>query len=301
MPLPDLDVLVAIIDAESMTSAADKLGVPRATLSRRLARLEEEIGVRLIHRTTRQLAATEAGLELYRHSRTIVDAVETATAAVRSVDGVPRGLLRVTLPPGGGEVWGEVLSTFMVAHPKVRLEAMAVTRHVDLVAEGFDVGIRAGRLTGSSLISRRLAGARSVAVASPAYLALRGDPASVEELSNHDALVGFERGEIPLRTWPSRSGSLVPVNPRMASNDLTLLLSMTLQGHGIALLPEQFVESHLRRGELVPVLADQIGHEGGIWVVYPERRLMLPRVRAFIDHLVDWVRDHELFAADSER
>lgn len=289
MPLPDLDILVAILDTGSLSAAADRLDLPRATLSRRLVKLEEDVGARLIHRSTRALVPTDAGLELYRHARPIVDAVGAATAAVRAQDGVPRGLLRVTLPPAGGSMFGDLLSTYLDRYPEVRMEVLAVTRHVDLVAEGFDVGVRAGELTGSSLISRRLATNRQVLVASPDYLARAGTPTRPDHLMAHDCLVGFERGEVPLRTWPLTDGSHVPVRVRFASNDLGLTTQAARRGQGLALLPQGLVDEDLEAGRLVEVLRGQVGLETGIWVVYPEKRLMLPRVRAFIDLLVDWV------------
>ncbi|MFT6821815.1 MAG: DNA-binding transcriptional LysR family regulator, partial [Myxococcota bacterium] len=198
MPLPDLDVLVAVLDAGSLTGAAEHLGVPRATLSRKLARLEEQVGAVLIHRTTRRLTATEAGNELYRHARPIVDAVRAATASVRALDGVPRGLLRVTLPPGPASRFAALISKYMTTYPEVRVEVIAVTRHVDLVREGVDVGLRAGSLTGSGLISKRLVGSTVKAVASPSYLRARGKPENATELAAHDCLVSFARGEVPV-------------------------------------------------------------------------------------------------------
>ncbi len=290
MSLPDLDVLVAILDAGSLTGASAHLGVPRATLTRKLARLEEEVGAVLIHRTTRQLSATEAGKELYRHARPIVDAVQAAKASVRTLDGVPRGLLRVTIPPGpAGAVAGLILK-YIRTYPEVRVEVIAVTRHVDLVREGVDVGLRAGSLTGSSLISKRLFGTTLMAVASPSYLRARGTPTNAAELVAHDCLVSFERGEVPVRAWPVHGGGTVALKPRLASNDLSLLAQAALDGHGIALLPRDFMATDLDSGRLVPILQDELGFPTGIWVVYPEKRLMLPRVRAFIDMLVDWTR-----------
>jgi DNA-binding transcriptional LysR family regulator len=288
MPLPDFDVLVAILDAGSMTGAAKNLGMARATLTRKLARLEEEVGAVLIHRTTRQLSATEAGNEMYRHARPIVDAVDAARASVRALDGIPRGLLRVTLPPGPPGGFRGLISTYMKAYPEVRVEVIAVTRHVDLVREGVDVGLRAGSLTGSSLISKRLFGTTVVAVASPSYLLARGTPMNAAELVTHDCLVSFERGEVPVRAWPVHNGGTVALTPRLASNDLSLLTQGALDGLGIALLPKEFLGTAIENGHLVPILEDELGFPTGIWVVYPEKRLMLPRVRAFIDMLVDW-------------
>ncbi len=288
MALPDLDILVAIVEGGSLTAAAQALDIPRATLSRRLQRLEEEVGAVLIHRTTRTLVPTEAGQELYRHARPIVDAVATATSAVRAGDGVPRGLLRVTLPPGQDAAFGLYLSEYLRRYPEVRVEVTAVSRHVDLAAEGFDVGVRAGQLADTSLIARRLLTADTIAVASPDYFANRSHPQTPSDLDDHSLLAGFWRGEQPVRAWPLRDGSTLPISPRFATNELQLRHRLALDGLGIALLPAFYVGQDLESKRLVPVLADAVGAPGGIWVVYPERRLMLPRVRAFIDGLVEW-------------
>lgn len=291
MPLPDLDLLVAVLDAGSLTAAAERLGLPRATLSRRLTKLEDDMGTRLLHRTTRTLTPTDAGLELYKHARPIVAAVESATAAIRARDGTPRGLLRVTLPPGGQTLFGDLLASFMTRYPEVRLEVLAVTRHVDLVAEGFDVGVRAGALHGSSLISRRLLQTTARVVASPAYLNTHGTPSLPSDLAHHQCNAGFDRGEVPQRSWPLLAGGSAPIQPAFSSNDLRLLMSATLHGRGLALLPLEIAREHLDSGELVTVLTEHIGFQSGIWIVYPEKRLMLPRVRAFIDHIVDGLED----------
>jgi DNA-binding transcriptional LysR family regulator len=291
MSLPDLDVLVAVVEAGSLTAAARKLDVPRPTVSRRLSRLEEQVGVKLVRRTTRQLTLTDEGMELYRHARSIVDAVQAATAAIRARDDVPRGLLRVSLPPGGtGERgFGSMVSEFLEAYPEVRLEVLATTRHVDLVAEGFDVAIRAGDVGQSSLMSRRVVGTSLVACASPAYLAREGKVQDVAELSHRDCLVFFDRGEVPMKRWPLRDGGSVPVQVRLACNDLHALSDAAQAGIGIAMLPETFVRQQFAAGTLTPVLRDVVGVKGAIWIVFSEKRLMLPRVRAFIDHVVDWI------------
>jgi len=294
MGLPDLDLLVAIVDAGSLAGAAERLNMPRATVSRRLARLEDDMGAVLVHRTTRTLTPTDAGMTLYRHARPIVDAVDTAKAAVRSQDGEPQGLLRVTLPPASDLTFAEILNDYLRDYPRVRIEVVAVTRHVDLVSEGFDVGVRGGQLTGSALMSRRLTRIHTVLVASPAYLMRRGVPDSPQDLSEHDALVGFARGEVPVRAWPLTAGGTVDVTPRLASNDLRILVQAAVHGQGLALLPHVFVRDELQSGALVQVLPHHIGNESGVWVVYPEKRLMLPRVRLFIDRLVTWFEEHPL-------
>ena len=293
MPLPDLDIVVAIAEAGSLTAAADRLGVPRPTLSRRLSQLEEDMGARLVHRTTRRTVLTEAGHELYRHARPILDAVGAAADAVRAQDGVPRGLLRVSVPGGDGPI-ANMLGAFAADYPEVRLEAVTAARHVDLVAEGFDVALRAGSLTGPSLISRRLQTTEVRAVASPDYLAQHGTPKTAADLPHHRCLVGFETGTLPHRTWPLLEGGDTPVHAVMAANHPQVLAAAALRGAGIAMLPLVFAQTHMASGALVPVLPDVLGAQAGLWLVYPERRFVLPRVRAFIEHVVAWMAGHPL-------
>ncbi|MFT4623998.1 MAG: DNA-binding transcriptional LysR family regulator [Myxococcota bacterium] len=293
MPLPDLDILVAVADAGNLTAAAEQLGLPRPTLSRRLARLEEQLGVRLVHRTTRVVALTDTGQLLYQHARPIVDAIAAASNAVRAEDGVPRGLLRVSVPGVEGGL-SDMIVAFAEAFPQVRVEVSASSRHVDLVAEGFDAALRAGQLTGPSLVSRRLNTDCTLAYASPAYLERRGVPATPDALRDHDCLVGFERGEVPRRAWPLLEGGQVPVHARLASNNPQVLVRAAERGLGIALLPKPFIRELVDGGSLVPVLVDAVGARSGMWLVFPERRLMLPRVRAFIDHVVRWLEEHPM-------
>jgi len=298
MPLPDLDILVAVADTGSLTAAASQLGLPRPTLSRRLTRLEEQVGTRLVHRTTRQAVLTEAGHTLYRHARPIVDAVEAATTALRAEDGRPRGLLRVSVPSLDVHI-SDMVVAYAVAYPQVRMEVVSAARHVDLIAEGFDAALRAGQLSGPSLISKRLSTLVASAYASPAYLERRGTPTSAAALVDHDCLVGFERGELPRRNWPLCNGGQTPVHPRLAANDPRVLVRGAMQGLGIAMLPDLFARGPVADGDLVPVLAGVIGVRSGAWLVFPEKRLMLPRVRAFIDHVVAWVAERPLLGDGS--
>ena len=291
MPLPDFDVLVAIADTGSLTAAAHRLGLPRPTLSRRLTKLEEDMRTRLVNRTTRRTTLTEAGQELYRHARPIVAAVEAANDAVQARDGVPRGLLRVSVP-NGGMLIANMLAGFAVAYPDVQMEVVTAARHVDLVGEGFDIALRGGQLRAQSLVTRQLRSSRVIGVASPEYLAQHGTPIAASDLAHHRCLVGFTAGEYPHRSWPLLNGDTTPVVSVLAANDPQVLLAAALRSVGIALLPDQFAKAALERGALVPVLAGVLGVRTGLWLVYPEKRLMLPRVRAFIDHVVAWISQH---------
>ncbi len=299
-----LHEFVRIVDEGSVSGAARALGVPRASLSRRLSALEGRLGVRLLHRTTRSQSLTRAGDELYDRARRIVAAAHEAEEAVRRVDEVPRGLLRVSLPPSfgsRGNVGRRLLMDFLDLHPEVQLEAIATSRHVDLVGEGFDVALRAGTLRDPTLFARRLWRNWAIAVASPAYLERRGAPQRPEELIEHSCLIGFEEGERPQRSWPLRDGGRVPVRGRLASNELTVRFEAALGGHGIALVPELLARGHLEAGRLVEVLPQHVGIYEGLSLVYADREFLEPKVRAFVDHAVEVMAELEAELAEMAR
>lgn len=277
----ELEVFLAIVDQGSFAGAASVLGLPRATVSRRLKRLETRLGVRLLRRTTRQVALTPAGRDLDPHARRIVAAVREAAESVQRSEGPLRGLLRVSAPPGNFERFEQLLVEFLEQHPQVRLELERSTRQVDVVAGGFDVALRATSNLDPGLVARRLTTISLGAWASPSYLATRGHPPDVSALQEHDCLVGYARGERPAVHWPLLGGGHVAIRPRMASNDLSLLAAAASRGLGIALLPGPFAQEH----GLEPVLPDQIGASSTLALVYADRHTS-PTVRAFVDHVL---------------
>lgn len=279
----ELQAFLGVADAGSVTAAAAELGLPRATVSRRLARLEERLGVKLISRTTRQLRLTDAGEELHPHARSIVMAVGAAARAVSRDDGRPRGLLRVSVPPLSSRSFREVLLRFVERYPEVDLEVIVSTRHEDLIASNIDVAVRAGQRLDPGLVARTLQRSEVVAVASPAYLARAGAPATPAALGRHACLVGFARGERPATHWPLRDGGQVRVTGRLVCNSLELLLEAACDGLGIALVPLLVARGLLERGALVRVLPEALGASTVVALVYPDKRLLRPAVRAFVD------------------
>ena len=185
----DFDAFVAIVDSRSISEAAREMGVPRATLSRQLARLEERLGVRLLHRGTRSLTPTQAGEALYPRARALLDGARATVTAVRRIDDVPRGLVRVTAPPLVSPMLGMLISAFIRDNPDVQVEFRTSTEHFDLAAEQIDIAIRAGVVRDPSLIVRRLFRSDMLAMAAPSYLQDRGHPADVTDLSRHLCLL----------------------------------------------------------------------------------------------------------------
>jgi DNA-binding transcriptional LysR family regulator len=276
------------IEAKSLSRAAAELGVPRATIGRRLSRLEERLGTRLLRRTTRSLALTDAGEVFYRHARIVLDAVAQAETCVRARDNVMRGDLRVAAPPMNDPSFFEVITSFAKKHPEVRVQVDFSSRLVDLRRDGYDVALRASADIEPGLVARTLGRHELIAVASPSYLAEHGTPRTVKDLRKHRCLTGFARGELPQSTWPTGKG-VVHVEGAFSSNDLGLLREAAVQGLGIALLPRLLIADVVESGALVHVLAGVVQAENRIAVVYVERELLAPHVRAFVEALTAWV------------
>lgn len=276
------------VEAKSLSRAAAELSTPRATIGRRLARLEKRLGVRLLRRTTRALALTDAGVAFYRHSRIALDAVAQAEASVRKSDNVIRGTLRVTTPPMRDPSFHALVCDFAGAHPDVLMHIDASSRHVDLLREGYDVALRVGTELSPGLVARTVARTSDIAVAAPSYLATHGNPKNVRDLRAHRCLVGFTRDGSQQAHWPKNGGGRFSVLGSFVSNDITLLMDSAVRGLGIAVLPTLLVGAALESGALVRVLPELIHAESRVSVVYQEKELLPPQVRAFIDVLLAW-------------
>ncbi len=282
------EVFVRVVEAGSVSAASRAMGVPRETVSRQLSRLEERLGLRLLHRSTRRLVPTPAGDTLYARARPLIAAARDAAEEVRQLDDVPRGLVRISVPPGGGAArMGEVISGFLLRWPEVQVELVASARHVDLAAEGYDLALRAGTIRDPSLVARKLWRSETLALASPGYLRARGTPQAVEDLAAHSCVLGMAGGTQPARRWPLRAGGEIPVQGRFVSDDLSAQLAACRAGIGIALLPQMpMVQAELEAGGLVEVLPGVLGTETSISLVMVERVLLPARVRALFDHVV---------------
>ncbi|MEM6293051.1 MAG: LysR family transcriptional regulator [Myxococcota bacterium] len=286
MPSTDrLGEFVAVAEAGSVSEAARTLGVPRATLSRRLTGMEAELGVRLLHRQTRRLILTEAGERLLARARGIVAEVEAAWAEVSRLDDTPRGRLRVSIPPS--EVFYPSIVSFSKRHPQVDVDIFATPESLDLVASGVDVAIRFSAGLDTGLIARRLDSDRVVAAMSPRYAEASGRPRTLADLAQHACIGGPNHDRHGVTSWPLLAGGSVEVRGSFCTNEVPLQLRATLDGLGIALLPGRIVQTFVERGHLELVLPDEIGTQTGAFLVYPERDFLPPQVRAFIDHVVE--------------
>lgn len=290
MPSTDrLEEFARIVQEGSISQAARVLEMPRATLSRRLSQLEEELGVRLVHRRTRSLVLTDAGHELFRRARRISAEAAEAWDAVRRLDDTPRGTLRVSVSAG---IDPDLFVDFLADSPEVSIVVRSSSRHVDLLGEGIDVAIRYGDVTDPDLYVRRVAMIRTLVVASPAYLERHGHPRRPEDLARHLCLRRALGERETMDTWALRTGGSVEVTGRLVTNDLPLLRAAALRGEGLALLPRAIVQEDLGQGALVPVLEKQVGDDFPVCLVHADREYIAPKVRAFVDraaeHLAGW-------------
>jgi DNA-binding transcriptional LysR family regulator len=292
METAELVAFVQAVEAKSLSRAAAVLGVPRATLGRRLARLEERLGTRLLRRTTRSLLLTDAGENFLRHARLVLDTMAGAAASVRAADNVMRGDLRVSVPPALDVSFASMVAAFAKRHPEVRVQVDASSRIVDLLREGYDVALRASSRIQPGLIARTVGRHKAIAVASPEYLAAFGVPHTVKDLRKHRCLTAFARGELPQSTWPVGRGA-VHVESAFSSNDLQVLREAAVQGVGVALLPSVLVGDLLESGALVHVLQGLVEGNNHLAVVYPEREFLPFHVRAFVDALLAWAEQRD--------
>ena len=279
---------VAVVDCGSITAAAAQLRLPRPTLSRRLGRLEERLGVRLHHRTTRKLTLTRQGELLYTSAHRVVETAREAEAAVRSASNAPRGLLRVAVPARMPDRFLAHWSVeFLQRWPEVRLDIVGASAHPDLVAEGIDVALLAGPIDDPSLVIRTVTDLERVAVASPGYLAKHGVPERPEDLADHNCILGTDGRVIAEKRWPLRDGGSVPVSGTLTVNQMSVRHQAALADFGIALVIDRPVRLDLEAGRLVLVLPDVVGRRERLCLAWPNRAYMDPKVRVFVDFMAE--------------
>ena len=281
---------VRAVDLGSLSRAAEESGAKVSTVSRHISALEADIGAALLNRSTHRLRPTEIGAVFHAHALRIVADVDALRGLAASLNDTPQGLLRVSLPAAFGRrhVMPH-LAAFLDAHPAIRIDATLTDAHVDLIEAGADVAIRIGTLPDSRLVARRLAPHRRIACASPGCIARDGPVAQPADLARHNALVFSLQ---PAASWHFRhaSGQLqaVDVSGRLRANDSEALLTCALAGQGVALLPTWLAHADLARGALLSLLPDWEGSiaqdfDKAIWAVYPPKKIVSPKVRAFID------------------
>ncbi len=280
-------VFVQVAETRSFVAAGRVLGISASAVGKRVARLEEKLGVRLFHRSTRSIALTAEGALFLERSRRILAEIEATELALSRTAGAPRGRLRLSLPLVSSLVL-PVLADFMAEYPEIELDLDFTDRLVDVIDEGFDVVVRTGQLSDSRLSARRLGAFRLLVVGSPDYLERRGVPRRPADLAGHACLhYRFSNtGKLepwPLRRLPDEPEPQLPV--AMVCNNIETRVCFAQRGRGLACLPDFAIRGALAEGRLRSVLDDYMEGTGYFYLLWPSGRQVSPRLRAFIDFL----------------
>jgi DNA-binding transcriptional LysR family regulator len=285
----DLLLFARVADEGSFSRAGERLGLPKSTVSRRVAALEAHLGERLLQRTTRKLSLTDFGHSVLAHAHQVAAEVDAANLLAQHRQVEPSGRLRVSMPSDfANGVLATLMADFLARYPSISLELDLSPRRVDLIGENYDLAMRMGDLTeDSSLAARRIATFSSGLYAAPAYLKRRGTPVEPEDLRAHDAVLLLMRQGEP-RPWQLSQGEVhwegLP-KERARANSPELLIRLAVAGVGLAIVADHFAEPYVRSGELLPVLAEWTSPGTPAWAVFPGRRLMPARTRVFLDAL----------------
>lgn len=289
----EMGLFALVVEANGFKAAGQRLGLSPSAVSKRISRLEDRLGARLLHRTTRRLALTEVGGVYFEHCRQILDQIAEAEREVADTMAVARGHLRVTVPLAFGPARiAPLLPEFLERYPQVRVSVVALDRDVDLIGEGFDVAIRVARLRDSSLIARRLTSNRRVVCATAGYFAKHGTPRHPAGLDGHNCLVNTVYS--PQGAWSFKKGNRlhsVQVRGNLEFTSPQALREVALRGLGIGLLPAFLVDADLRSGRLLAVLTDYVSEDADVFLIYPHSRHLSPKVRVFVDFLADRFRN----------
>jgi DNA-binding transcriptional LysR family regulator len=289
--LNDTLVFLKVVEAGSFIAAARALRLPKTTVSRKVQNLELRLGAQLLHRTTRKLGLTEAGYVYYENCQRIARELEEAESAVAQLQGGPRGWLRITAPYSLGiERIAPLLREFRSRHPELKVEMLLSNESLDLIDRELDVALRIGDLPDSGLIARPLARLRTGVFASPAYIERHGEPRHPDELIGHHALGMQKMSRNGQYYWPLGDGTTMAeyrIDPILVANDPAGLRSALLAGEGLMLASDIMVKSYAEGGCVRRVLPEWSGPEVPLSAVFPRGRVISPKVRAFVDFMVE--------------
>lgn len=293
--LDGIAVFVAVVNAGSFTAASKQLGHSTSYVSKEISRLEKRLASRLLNRTTRTISLTDAGKAYFERCSQIVIDAENAERSISQLQDTPRGLLRINAPMSFGlNYLREYLPEFAKLYPELRLEVEFNDRMIDVIAEGFDVVIRAGQIDNSNLVARKFLSSKAVVVASPEYLKRNGRPMTPAELKHHDQIV-YSLAPNPSSWEFFKEDERLTINlePRIICNNAEIEMAMVKKGVGIAILPMFICEQDIASGEVEVILGDYDTFEIGVYAVYPHRQYLTPKVRVFVDFIVDKFTDSD--------
>ena len=292
--LTRMRTFVEVVDAGGFSAAARKLGRSKALISKYIKELEDELGARLMNRTTRRLSLTELGQAYYRDAGEILQRVDDLQDMVRDRHGEPSGLIRVAAPRTFGDgALGQAIIDFVAHHPAIRLDLQLDDRFVDLVDEGFDCAVRVSEMQDSSLIARKLSDYRFVTVGRPDLIASVGRPAKPDDMAHLPCVIDSNlRNRFNWRYLVDGARQSVQVSGRVEVNSPSAVRMAVLAGLGFGSVPYMLVEEDLAAGRLEAVLGEFELGAASIYVVYPHRRHLSAKIRAFVDYMVAWFERH---------
>lgn len=286
-----IPVFVAIIENGSFSKAAEQLGITKSAVSKRITALEANLGVKLLYRSTRKLSLTEAGERYFQYAQEALHAAQQAKNAVTELQGIAKGTLRVSAPMSFGRLHlAPVIPVFLKQYPQVNMQLDMNDTWSDVIAEGFDIAIRGGQLSDSSLVARKLAPIRSILCASPDYLQKYGTPKLPQELIKHNCILYSYHTVV--NEWQFINNDemeTVRVKGNYQVNNSEALKESLIQGLGIGRLPTFVAGTDLKTGKLQPILNEYLMPEKAIYAVFPERQYLPQKVRVFIDFLVQYL------------
>ncbi|HBL4974243.1 LysR family transcriptional regulator [Enterobacter cloacae] len=287
-----LPLFIAVAEEHSFSKAAARLGVTRSAVSQGIRRLEDAFGTMLVMRTTRSVNLTEAGERLHKSLSLPVAGIEAAFDDMAS-DDMPRGLLRIAVTSIAEEfLSGPLIASFAAANPAVTLDIVVTDEEFDIVAAGYDAGVRLGEVIEKDMIAIPLTGKqREMVVASPSYLSGNGIPVHPRELMHHRCIGWRPAPDVAPYRWPFEENGKafdLAIEPQITTNDLRLMLRLALAGGGITLATQETFRPYIEGGQLVSLLDDFLPHFPGFYLYFPQRRNIAPKLRALIDHVREW-------------
>ncbi|EDM69317.1 transcriptional regulator, LysR family [Moritella sp. PE36] len=288
--LNDMMVFLAVVETGSFTLAADRLGIPKANVSRKVSRLEQQLNITLLERSTRSQHLTEAGKRYLIHCKRVHEELDLATASVSELLHSYKGELKIGASISTGQqILRPALATFMHQYPEINVQLNLVNRRVDFIEEGFDVVIRIGQLADSMLIAKKLGTATRTLFSSPAYLAKHGTPHVVSDLFTHQLLVMNPTNNDPTLNLVSTAGEAFSVNckPRLLVDDFAILKQSLIDGLGIAVLPDYMSREDVAAGRLVNILPNWGMEPVDVYALYPRHRAKIPKVKVFLEFVVE--------------
>jgi len=291
--LTGIPAFLAVAEMRSFRAAAEHLGVTRPAVSQAIRRLEDRLGVALVQRTTRSVSLTEAGEQLSKRIGPAIAQVGLALDAAADQDAAPSGLLRLAVSSIAERfISGPLLAGFLDAHPAIQIDVTVTDEEFDIVAEGYDAGVRLGEVIDQDMIAIPVSGEqRQVAVAAPSYIERFGKPSHPSELAQHRC-IGWRPAPhtAPYRWEFGEEGREydVAVNPEITTNDMWLMIRVACAGGGITFGMEETFRPYVAAGQLVPLLEDYCPPFAGFFLYFPNRRNLAPKLRALVDHIKRW-------------